>query len=212
MESQLFLFMPSWILLILHWGRQQLDICVSLHVSECDLFSAYFATTRSPPSPESSLKSESESRSVLSDSLQPQGLGILQTRMLEWVAFPFSMGSSQPKNWTQVSCIAGGFFSSWATWEAQIISYFSYISSICARFLLAFGVRRFHMPLIGQVVGRTLENTLQIISEWKYGQSKWFSVISLKMTTINLNLTSEMSVPWMWGSFLYTVRAGKNNT
>ena len=138
--------------------------------------------------------------------------GILQTRMLEWVAFPFSMGSSQPKNWTQVSCIAGGFFSSWATWEAQIISYFSYISSICARFLLAFGVRRFHMPLIGQVVGRTLENTLQIISEWKYGQSKWFSVISLKMTTINLNLTSEMSVPWMWGSFLYTVRAGKNNT
>ena len=45
--------------------------------------------------------------------------GILQTRVLEWVAFPFSRGSSQPRDWTQVSCIAGGFFTSWATREAQ---------------------------------------------------------------------------------------------
>ena len=34
-------------------------------------------------------------------------------RMLEWVAFPFSSGSSQPRNWTGVSCIAGGFFTNW---------------------------------------------------------------------------------------------------
>ena len=45
--------------------------------------------------------------------------GILEARMLEWVAFPFSRGSSQPRDWTQVSCIAGGFFTSWATREAQ---------------------------------------------------------------------------------------------
>ena len=45
--------------------------------------------------------------------------GILQARILEWVAFPFSRGSSQPRNWTQVSCIVGGFFTSWATREAQ---------------------------------------------------------------------------------------------
>ena len=38
--------------------------------------------------------------------------GILQTRILEWVAFPFSRGSSQPRDRTQVSCIAGGFFTS----------------------------------------------------------------------------------------------------
>ena len=44
--------------------------------------------------------------------------GILQTRILEWVAFPFSRGSSQPSNHTQVFCIAGGFFTSWATREA----------------------------------------------------------------------------------------------
>ena len=41
--------------------------------------------------------------------------GILQARILEWVAFPFSRGSSQPRAQTQVSRIAGGFFTSWAT-------------------------------------------------------------------------------------------------
>ena len=44
--------------------------------------------------------------------------GILQTGILEWVAVPFSKGSSQPRGQTQVSCIAGGFFTSWATREA----------------------------------------------------------------------------------------------
>ena len=43
--------------------------------------------------------------------------GILQAR--KWVAFPFSRRSSQSMTWTPVSCIAGGFFISWATREAQ---------------------------------------------------------------------------------------------
>ena len=45
--------------------------------------------------------------------------GILQASVLEWVAFPFSRGSSQPRDQTQDSHIAGGFFTSWATREAQ---------------------------------------------------------------------------------------------
>ena len=44
--------------------------------------------------------------------------GILHARILEWVAFPFSRGSSQPRDRTQVSCITGKFFTSWATREA----------------------------------------------------------------------------------------------
>ena len=44
---------------------------------------------------------------------------ILQARILEWVAFPVSRGSSQPRDRTQVSHIAGRFFTSWATREAQ---------------------------------------------------------------------------------------------
>ena len=45
--------------------------------------------------------------------------GILQARILEWVAFPFSRGSSQPKDQTQVSHIAGRFFTNWATREPK---------------------------------------------------------------------------------------------
>ena len=55
----------------------------------------------------------------VSNSLQPYGQysppgssvhGILQARILEWVAIPFSRGSSQPRDQTWVSCIAGRFF------------------------------------------------------------------------------------------------------
>ena len=61
---------------------------------------------------------------VTSNSLQPSGLfvsqpgssvhGILQARTLEWGA----RGSSRPRSWTQISSIAGRFFTIWATWEA----------------------------------------------------------------------------------------------
>ena len=50
-------------------------------------------------------------------------LKILQARILEWVASPFSRGSSSPKDWTWVSCIAGGFFTIWATREALLTLY-----------------------------------------------------------------------------------------
>ena len=45
--------------------------------------------------------------------------GILQARILEWGANPFSRGSSPPRDQTWVSCIAGGFLTIWATREAQ---------------------------------------------------------------------------------------------
>ena len=40
-------------------------------------------------------------------------LGILQTRILEWIAIPFSRGSSWPRDWTLVSRIVGWFFTNW---------------------------------------------------------------------------------------------------
>ena len=52
------------------------------------------------------------SHSVMSDSLGSSVHRILQTRILEWVAISFSRGSSQPRDWTQVS------FTIWATQEA----------------------------------------------------------------------------------------------
>ena len=60
----------------------------------------------------------------------PSVHGILQARILEWVAMPSSKGSSQPRacyqsrNPTYISCvssIAGGFVAFWATWEAQLL-------------------------------------------------------------------------------------------
>ena len=44
---------------------------------------------------------------------------ILLARTLEWEAFPFSRGSSQPRDQTHVSLIAGRFFTNWATRESQ---------------------------------------------------------------------------------------------
>ena len=61
----------------------------------------------------------------MSNSLQPKDYidhGILQVRILEWVAFPFSSRFSQPRAQTQVSCTAGRFFTSLATKEAHAYS------------------------------------------------------------------------------------------
>ena len=49
---------------------------------------------------------------TLCDPMDYTDRGILQARILEWVAFPFSRRSPQPRARTQVSCIAGGFFTS----------------------------------------------------------------------------------------------------
>ena len=65
--------------------------------------------------------------SVVSDSATPWtvacqaplSLGILQARILEQVAMPSSRETSQPRDQTQVSCIAGRFFTIWATRAAQ---------------------------------------------------------------------------------------------
>ena len=70
------------------------------------------------------LHTESASCSVVSHSLWPldcsppgsSGHGMVQARILEWIAIPFARGSSQSRDWTQVTCIAGRFFTIWATY------------------------------------------------------------------------------------------------
>ena len=58
--------------------------------------------------------------------------GILQARILEWIAIPFSRGTSQPRDWTQVSCLTGRFFTIWATGKSNVtlpflFSFFKFI-------------------------------------------------------------------------------------
>ena len=57
--------------------------------------------------------------------------GIFQDRILEWVAIAFSRGSSQPRDWTQVSCFAGRVFTDWSTREAMGVNTGNFCSS-CA--------------------------------------------------------------------------------
>ena len=66
--------------------------------------------------------------SVVSDSLWPHAvhqaplsMRIFQARILKWVAMPSSRGSAQTRDWTQVSHMAGIFFTIWATREAHMI-------------------------------------------------------------------------------------------
>ena len=74
---------------------------------------------------------------------------ILQTRMLEWVAIPFFRGSSLPRDRTQVSCIAGRYFTMWATRGALAESYgnsvFSFLRNLHT--ILHDGCTNFHSYL-----------------------------------------------------------------
>ena len=62
--------------------------------------------------------------------------GILQARILEWVVMPSSRGSFQPRDRTQVSRIAGGFFTAWATrkhmLEESVIDTAPPVTSLCS--------------------------------------------------------------------------------
>ena len=71
--------------------------------------------------------------------------GILQARILEWVAIPFSRGSYWPRDRTQVSCIAGRFFTVWATREVQYICINQFFSS-CSSFSVNISVLMLKPP------------------------------------------------------------------
>ena len=103
-------------------------IHTSVHVGTfssctCGYISQLYPLWRPSSNPVAMSKWVSESHSVMSDSLWPHGLYSLQARILEWVAVPFSRGSSQPSTWTRVSCIAGRLLTSWTTREYSDLSF-----------------------------------------------------------------------------------------
>ena len=77
---------------------------------------------------------ESDTTEWLNWTEAPLSMGVLQTRILEWVAMLSSRGSSQPRDQTQVSCTAGRFFTVWAIREAHTYLYF--YPFLCCSFLL----------------------------------------------------------------------------
>ena len=87
------------------------------------------STTRGSPRVRAALLPSLSRLSAVSDSCDPiyctgsSAHGILQARILEWVAISFSRGSSWSRNWTCVSGIAGKFFTNWAMKEDPLLTY-----------------------------------------------------------------------------------------
>ena len=116
---------------------------------------------------------------------------ILQARILEWVAFPFSRGSSQLWDQTQVSCIAGEFFTSWATGEAQ-----EYWSGSLSFFQQIFLSQKLNWGLL----------------HWKWKRTRWYpdlwrySPLAFGATAPALSHFQQVS--WMQPSPTPSSRAG----
>ena len=96
------------------WRTQ--DVCIKLIVFLWDCF--WKTGLKMFPTYCESESEVTQSCPTLCEPMDYRVHGILQARILEWVAFPFSRGSSQLRDQTQVFCIAGTFFASWATREA----------------------------------------------------------------------------------------------
>ena len=103
--------------------------------------------------------------------------GILQGRILESVAFPFSRGSSRARNRTRVSCIAGGFFTNWTMRKGQesLILLMAFIDFL--------------------VLPGTVLNTLHKLAHMFFISNSYLACIQEKKK--KKNLSSEMS---MWDS------------
>ena len=85
--------------------------------------------------------------------------GILQARTLEWVAIPFSRGSSRPREQTCVSCTAGRFFTIWATREAQIHTYLHLILQV---FLAPTSFSRYYLASFLAFIEKFLKRAVDI--------------------------------------------------
>ena len=96
----------------------------------------------------------------MNDSLPGSSVhGILQSRILEWVAIPFSRGSSQPRDWTQVSHIAGGFFAIWATREAPTNIIYSVIYTYIFSYIYIYIQLYIHIFISSSFLHRSLQDS-----------------------------------------------------
>ena len=112
--------------------------------------------------------------------------GILQARILEWVAMPFSRGSSLPRDQTWVSCIAGRSFTVWATREAP-----KYKSTIFF-FLLLKDKLLWKRPLGQQIQWRLFAKLLLDLFPSPQGKQ------NEQIICMYLEIFSQGLFPWSW--------------
>ena len=138
-------------------------------------------------------------------------MGILQARIQEWVVIPSSRGSFQPRYQTQVSRIAGGFFTVWAT--IKIMEWVAYpfsrgtsrprngtgVSCIAGGFFTSWATRealsshrhaqlltQFLAPSLSGKLGETAENSRLLIMDWSF----WLLVPTQSPSRSPLRVTS----------------------
>ena len=116
MKAHIQTWMPSILLIIVFpWDLLQLYLC---RVSSQN-FCIFFSSSSFSFKPYIEVK-VAQWRLTHCDPMDYTVHGILQAGILKWVAYPFSSGSSWPRNQTQVSCTAGGFFTNWAIREVPL--------------------------------------------------------------------------------------------
>ena len=112
--------------------------------------------------------------------------GILQARILEWIAIPFCRGSSRPRNWTQISCIAGTFFIIWATGKPLIIQ----VSPKCNHKCLWWGREREIPHWTGG------ENNVTTKAEWKCEKCWQPQAAGRRKEQILPSVSGGSTAPW----------------
>ena len=129
--------------------------------------------------------------------------GIIQTRILEWVAFPFSRRSFQLRDRTHVSLIAGRFFTIWATWKSKNTGVGSLsftmgssqprnrtgVSCIASRFFTAETPRKpdvllMYLPL----------KAIQLLPDFCCDQNKCCSVLGVTEPSVSISLELTLAV------------------
>ena len=133
----------------------------------------------------------------------PLFMGFVQARILERVAMPSSRASSQPRYWIWISCIAGGFFTIWATREAQTLGYhcmYVIILRIKEELSMACFVRRyFFFSLKGCLIAQ-----FDVLHIWLSLQTRKAVIIFEANTFKNfLYFTRSFLTPLICKSFLF---------
>ena len=127
-----------------------------------------------------------QSRPTLCNPMDYTAHGILQARTLKWVAVPFSRGTSQPRDQSQVSCIAGGFFTSWATKEAHVTTFWDP------------GKNAYRSVLF--------QKEAQLLSVWRGDSCPWVSPISVHLLSRGADIfCSELN----YQGYLYSKQSEK---
>ena len=112
--------------------------------------------------------------------------GVLQARIPEWVAISFSRGSSPPRDQTQVSCIAGRFFTAEPPWKPQPLSMVLPISSGFT--IVKNSYKYFCFPLFpnyNQYILHLLVQTIHTVFSYSFSENRLFSNTTSSHTILN---------------------------